>query len=169
MCGIKTGNEDLIALYSTTASMDDSVYVIQSQLQCPPLQAELQDLLFNSICDDTFMGLYILWVSQYSTVLFLFLLSIVGSVVHNFFGAFWHVKNDDVSILEKVSKRHEAVERALQTGDSSRDLDHSDHSDDEEDEFEGSLSRHRDIDEAEGAMVIRRAPLEVNDSGTAVL
>ena len=128
------GNADLISLYSTTASIDTSIDHILSLLKCPPIRFELQDLLFNSLCDDTFLGLYILWICQYSTVLFLFLLCIVGSIIHNFFGAFWYVSERDPAIYAQSSERQKAVEKALRTRQSN-DLEGSDDDDDEEEEF----------------------------------
>lgn len=113
--------------------METSLSIIEGLLPCPPLQAELQSLLFGSLCEDIFVGLYILWVCQYSTVLFLFLLCVVGSVIHNFFGAFWYVSLDDVGQLDQASKRHQAVEKALQSHELHQ-LDDSEHSDEDEDE-----------------------------------
>jgi hypothetical protein len=175
-----------MALYSTTAAIEESVLVVTSMLSCPPLRSELHDLLYDSICDDAFTGLYILWVSQYSTVLFLFLLCIVGSVIHNFFGAFWYVNNDDVTVLEQTSKRHQAVERALGSEPYSRGNETSLHSeDDEEEDFHrtslttpsptspsggkhsGSGSGGGYSRKEEGAL--QREPLELEDVRTTVL
>lgn len=147
------GNSNLTALYSTTASIFASISDINSRLTCPPLQFELSDLLYNSFCRDTFLGLYILWISQYSTVLFLFLLCVVGSIIHHFFGSFWAVTMANMDATPSSSKRQKAVERAIEMR-SSNDLD-NDHSDVEEE----------DDDDDEGEHVHQRSHSRGNNSG----
>jgi hypothetical protein len=54
--------------------------------QCPPIQFQINNVLHEGICHDSFIGVYIIWISQYLTTFFLFLLTIMISLIYQYFG-----------------------------------------------------------------------------------
>jgi hypothetical protein len=103
-----SGNEALIALYPTIDDMYVSIDSINSTLACPPIQEQWLGVLYDDICDTGFTGLYSMWVCQYGVFATLFCLLVAGSIIHNFFGAFWDVQ---LSMLdENESKRKRVVD-----------------------------------------------------------
>ncbi len=145
-------NQNLTALYSTTASIFESIGHVDELLLCPPIQKHWLGLLHDDFCNSMFEGLYVLWISQYVTVLFLFIVAIVGSLIHNFFGAFWNVTEATIEQDQTQSKRQRAVEHSLVASNeeveensdvSISDLEefHDEHSDGEENRSNASQTR----------------------------
>jgi hypothetical protein len=75
----------------------NSVY---AELYCPPIQAEMSDLLETGLCEQGFEGIYTIWLGQYISVSCLFVVTIIVCVIYQYFGQYWGDIEIDQSTAE---------------------------------------------------------------------
>lgn len=94
---LTTGSQDcqnnvwLIDAQSTLNAVLNTVGNITAAIDCPPTQAQLNDVLNNGLCDQSFRGLYTIWVGQYISVTCLFLTTIFVALLYQYFDPHWDI------------------------------------------------------------------------------
>jgi hypothetical protein len=54
----------------------------------------VNSFLHENICNDTFLGLFVIWTSQYVTAASIFLATLTASIIYQLFGRYWDYENE---------------------------------------------------------------------------
>lgn len=70
-------------------AINSTVVSINTEIACPPLQDQLEHVLNDGLCDESFKGLFLIWLGQYICTGLLLAASIVISLTYQYFGQYW--------------------------------------------------------------------------------
>lgn len=116
------GNEYVANMIAEIPQMMATLYSIGNATSCPPLQAQVNEVVETGLCKDSFIGLFVIWVSQFITVLTLFSVTVVVSIMYQFFGRYWDITEQqarDEVILGVPTYSYFDASQANYTGGSS--------------------------------------------------
>lgn len=88
-------------------SMQASYVYIVNNTQCPAIQSSFDSFSETNLCGDTFLGFYIIWLSQYLTAGCLFMMTVVASVIYQLFGRYWDDTETDILVKTLQSSAFE--------------------------------------------------------------
>lgn len=80
---------------NNSIAIEDSIDKLNSDIDCPALNAVYDKLIQDAFCTNLFAGLYRFWVTEYLVSGTLFFLMIMASVVCMYFGTAWKLKKTD--------------------------------------------------------------------------
>ena len=107
--GVCDDNPDLKAAVTTLSLMFSDYEYIARELSCGIVHPIWVDTFEAGLCQDTVYGVFFLWVSQAATMLSLFLLSIVSSIMMLYFDEYWDISE----VTEDKLPRHGAAYNPL--------------------------------------------------------
>ncbi len=84
-----TSNTGLLSSLGDLATINGTLNSITAEIACPPIQNQLANVLNDGLCDQAFQGIYSIWMSQYLTTSNLLVVTIVVSLVYQYFGQYW--------------------------------------------------------------------------------
>ena len=71
---------------------------VNAQIICNPTQYQVQQVLESGLCQDSFRGIYTIWLTQYVSAALLLVTTIVISLIYQYFGRYWSdINNEDES------------------------------------------------------------------------
>ena len=88
-------------------SMQASYSYIVNNTQCSQIQSSFDTFAETNLCGDTFLGFYIIWLSQYLTAGCLFLMTVVASIIYQLFGRYWDETETDILVKTLQSSAFE--------------------------------------------------------------
>lgn len=97
------GNPYITDMANEVLSIQGTLDSITNATACEPIQAQADNVLQSGLCYNSFIGVFIIWVSQYVTAATLFLLTVVVSITYQNFGQFWDIgqqQKQDAVVLE---------------------------------------------------------------------
>eukprot|EP01040_Poterioochromonas_malhamensis_P008636 gene8636-9346_t len=81
------GNINLQTSLEELHTINTTLYDTGIYAACPPIQNHIEDILEDSLCDNGFQGIYVIWLGQYVTNSCVLLTTIVLSYLYQYFGA----------------------------------------------------------------------------------
>ncbi len=81
------GNTNLQTSLQELHTINITLYNTGVFAECPPIQNHIEDILEDSLCDNGFQGIYVIWLGQYVTNSCVLLTTIVLSYLYQYFGA----------------------------------------------------------------------------------
>lgn len=66
-------------------SINGTLNTISSEIVCPPIQSQLSSILETGLCTQSFQGIYTIWLGQYMTVSVLFAVTILISLLYQYY------------------------------------------------------------------------------------
>ncbi len=90
--GVCAGNVYLEQALTVFHSIDVVFANITTSIACPPLQAQFQDVLNTGLCEQSFRGLYTIWVGQFVSTACLLAATIFVALLYQYFNPHWDVK-----------------------------------------------------------------------------
>jgi len=88
---------------SYISSMIDELQVIYTSLnsvsdlaECAPINYHWNEVFNTGICDKAYTGLFVVWMSQITTLVLLMLLTLTVSILYQYFGVYWTLTRDDI-------------------------------------------------------------------------
>lgn len=63
---------------------------INIEIECPPIESQITNVLNNGVCDHTFSGIYSIWLGQYISTSCLFMCTIIVTFLYQYYGQFWN-------------------------------------------------------------------------------
>jgi hypothetical protein len=89
---------NIIAAQDEVPKINDYLNGIKNVAACPPLQHEINNVLHSGLCYNTFVGFFIIWLSQFWTAIALFVSTMIISFMYLYFER--HISRDSVDVLE---------------------------------------------------------------------
>jgi hypothetical protein len=83
------GNAYLIESLDVLKTINTTLLSVEGEIACPPIQSQLADVIQTGLCEQSFEGIYSIWLGQYFSVSFIFLVTIIVSIIYQYFGQFW--------------------------------------------------------------------------------
>lgn len=90
-------NQYLENALSVVTSIDGVINNVIGELGCSPTQYQVQQVLESGLCQDSYRGIYTIWLTQYVTAALLLVITIIISLIYQYFGRFWSDINRDTS------------------------------------------------------------------------
>lgn len=90
-------NTDLLNIRGNLTNVVYDLDNITLSSACPPFQQQADTILNTAICNDFFMGTFLIWVSQYVVSGSILILLIVSSTIYYYFGRYWNMDKDDLN------------------------------------------------------------------------
>lgn len=88
-------------------SMQSSYIYIVNNTRCSSLQSSFDNFAETNLCGDTYLGFYIIWLSQYLTAGCLFLMTVAASIIYQLFGRYWDETETDILVKTLQSSAFE--------------------------------------------------------------
>jgi hypothetical protein len=112
--GICSGNQHLTSAVTTLSLMYSDYEYIVNEIACSSIHKVWTSTFEDGLCEDTIFGVFSMWVSQTTTLIALFMLSIASSIMMLYFDNYW-----DISATAEEKFIHERPDGTLLNGESS--------------------------------------------------
>lgn len=69
---------------------------ILEHTNCGTIQGHVSAVLEDGMCASSYLGVFLIWLGQFGTLFFLFLLTFVVSVLYQYFGDYWTLEKEEI-------------------------------------------------------------------------
>lgn len=91
--GACEGNEYLLSMYPYIEEMQGNLSYIEKATDCPPVQEEWAKIFNDVFCDDYFIAIYVLFMTNSALCVCLYGLMVSSSLISQYFDDYWETGN----------------------------------------------------------------------------
>lgn len=90
------GDANVMGMQTNVVTIHSALVDITVHTACSTIQSHLAAVIEDGMCSYSYFGVFLIWIGQFATLFFLFLLTFVVSVLYQYFGDYWTLEKEEI-------------------------------------------------------------------------